>query len=103
MTNLSHADWSRIPYHLRPELQRYVEKGHIPGKFLVGVLSDRLRLTLEALDTRSILALYDILDFVDTYLPPECHGKPEKLADWEGRGGLDGLELTEQFLRRAQR
>lgn len=97
--NLSQADWSRIPYHLRHSLQAYAERGRIPGRFLTGVLADRLTLTVDAADPKSWRALPDILAFIHAYLPPESYGQPERLAHWEATGGLDGLELRANLMK----
>lgn len=102
MTPLSQADWSRIPYHLRRSLQSYAEEGRIPGRFLTGVLADRLTMTLNAADPKSWKALNDIIAFIHLYLPPECYGTPERVADWEATGGLDGATVRDHLLKAAQ-
>ena len=99
MIPLSQADWSRIPYHLRRSLQAYAEQGRVPGRFLQGVLADRLRMTIESADPKSMRALYDIMDFIHRYLPLECYGTPERVADWEATGGLDGKTIRDHLMR----
>lgn len=100
--NLEHADWSRIPYHLRNSLQAYAEHGRIPGRFLTGVLADRLTMTADAADPKSWRALPDIIAFIRMYLPPESYGQPERVANWEATGGLDGLEMRMHLVKGAR-
>ena len=103
MIPLSRADWSRVPYHLRKPLQNYVEAGQIPGRFLTGVLADRLEMAISAADPKGWRALQDILAFIHLYCPPECHGTPERVANWEATGGLDGLAVRHHLLKAAER
>lgn len=102
MTPLSQADWSRIPYHLRRSLQDFTEQGRVPGRFLTGVLADRLTLTLSSADPKSWKALPDILAFIHTHLPSESYGTPERVADWEATGGLDGVTVRTHLMKATQ-
>jgi len=103
MIPLSKADWSRVPFHLRRSLQDYVEEGHIPGRFMTGVLADRLEMTMNSSDPKGWRALNEILAFIHLYLPPESYGTPERVANWEATGGLDGVAVRRHLLKSEQR
>jgi hypothetical protein len=93
MPPLAAADWTLIPDHLRYSLRAYVERGRIPGAFLTAVLmNDGHEMVMRAWGKLTLAELRAIISFCDRHLPPECFGSPEKVADWEQFGGLDGLQ-----------
>jgi len=81
----------------------YVSEGQIPGRFLTGVLADRLEMAISAADPKGWRALQEILAFIHLYLPPESYGTPERVANWEATGGIDGQAVRQHLLKTAQR
>jgi hypothetical protein len=103
-TALADADWSVIPFHLQSSLRRYVDDGRIPGAFLTALLmNDGHEMVMRAPRNVSLPELRSIIAWCDQHLPPECFGKPERLADWEHVGGLNGLAEINDNRRAAGR
>lgn len=93
------ADWSLIPEHIRPGLQRYIETGLLPGDCLRAILANNLRDAIERADPIVHAGLGNILLFLVTYVPRECWGAPSKLTFWCGEGGLEGRAATKSHLQ----
>jgi hypothetical protein len=91
MPPLAAADWSLIPDFLRYSMRAYVERGRVPGAFLTSILANDGYEILTRAPKLSMAELSAIIQFCHRYLPPECFGSPERVADWEHYGGLAGL------------
>lgn len=93
-TSLAGADWTLIPDHLRYSLRAYAERGRVPGPFLTAILMNDGHEMVTRAPKLSLAELRAIVAFCDAYLPRECFGRPEKVADWEYFGGMQGLLQT---------
>ena len=58
---------------------------------------------MSASDAKGWRALQDILAFIRLYCPPECYGTPERVANWEATGGLDGMAVRKHLLKTEHR
>jgi hypothetical protein len=93
-TSLAGADWTLIPDHLRYSLRAYAERGRVPGPFLTAILMNDGHEMVTRAPKLTLAELRAIVAFCDAYLPRECFGRPEKVADWEYFGGMQGLLQT---------
>ena len=75
-------DYTRLPEHMREGMQRYVEHGQRPGKFLNAVLENDLMAALGYADSRNLPRLYDFGSFLYNKVPTACYGSPEKVTAW---------------------
>jgi hypothetical protein len=96
VSSFADVDWGNIPDHLRYSIRAYVERGRVPGAFLVACLANDGYEMVMRVPTPELGTLIAIVQFCHRYLPPECFGSPEKVADWEELGGLTGIAMTAQ-------
>jgi hypothetical protein len=88
---LAKADWSPIPDHLRVSLKRYVNEGRVPGDFLVGILSNDLKMAVDSSNGELFSQVPAITAFINLYLPEHCYGSDERVTFWEYMCGIQGL------------
>jgi hypothetical protein len=79
-----------VPPHLRPALERWVQRGILPGGFLSAVLCDDLGAARVRADSVSLASLPALLAWRDNHAPPECWGNALAVRTWQQRGGLRG-------------
>lgn len=84
-------DWTLIPERMRGGLERWIEKGIVPGHFLCALLSNDLRGAVSHADVVNIRLLRNYVIFLHNYAPRDCWGGDEQFEAWTDKGGLDGL------------
>jgi hypothetical protein len=75
-------DYSLIKPETIASLLRYVERGVPTGGFLRAVLENNLTNSFGRADAENCEALFHICAYVYNELPYECHGSPERVAEW---------------------
>ena len=83
-------DYTVLPEHLRKGLEEHIERGHIPGDFLVAVISNNLMAALSLADETSKAALDDILQFMWNAAPSASWGSKEFMMRWSQKEGREG-------------
>lgn len=79
-----------LPAHMRESVLDYIETGAPVGGFLTALLSNDLRGTFERADEQNRAAVFVYLSFLYNHAPSQCWGSPQRLRDWQERGGLKG-------------
>lgn len=83
-------DWTVVPAEFVDPLRRYVEFGIVPGPVLTAALSNRLAETILSRSEVEAVNIRRLAMFIAFYLPADAWGSPEKMAEWEERGGMRG-------------
>lgn len=81
-----------IPARMAPALQRWIEQGHLPGRFLCAVLCNDLREAVGLADAENLAALPAYIGYLYNEAPAACYGSLEKVAEWAGR--FNGAEVA---------
>jgi hypothetical protein len=84
-------DYSGLPEHLRHGVQAYVEHGREMGHFLTAVAEDDLFGAMFRADHTSRHRLYNIAIWFWNEPPSGCFGSKSRVADWQRKGGLQGI------------
>ena len=85
---MSQIDYSGLPEHIRDGVQRYVERGIIPGDFLQAVIKNQLKESFALADRVNIDNMFAIVGFFYNEVPFGCWGSEEKMIKWNEKGGL---------------
>lgn len=80
--------WSMVPRHLQEGIDNYVSFGIPNGSFLTALFEGRVFDAVGRADTDSFEGLNLLIAFIAKYLPEECYGSKEAVAEWIGSGGL---------------
>lgn len=81
----------KIPYHLRPGLQRYIKSGVETGGFLQACLENRRHEAYHrAIGDETVNAIPEIFEFLENRAPAACWGSPEQVEVWIKTGGQEG-------------
>jgi hypothetical protein len=83
-------NYDRLPAHMQGDARAYVERGFPQGGFLTAVLSNDLVGAFSSADSVNAWAMQDWATWLYNDAPEQCHGSPEKVQAWIGRGGLQG-------------
>lgn len=75
------------PQDIRESLQRYIERGIMPGGFLTAVLENNLLQAITRADNENLKLLPNIVSYCWNEIPSTCWGSPERVDKW-----LDDLE-----------
>jgi hypothetical protein len=85
-------DYDRMPMpHMAFGLRKYIENGLHPGSFLVALLKNDLKETIQRADSENRRLLPEWVLFVTNHLPPMIHGSPEAVNRWIDHRGIKGL------------
>lgn len=76
-----------IPERMTPALERWIERGQLPGEFLQAVLRNDLREAVGRADPENLAALPAYVGYLYNEAPAGCYGSPEKMAAWAARFG----------------
>jgi hypothetical protein len=71
-----------IPARMAPDLQRWIERGELPGDFLQAVLRNDLREAVGRADAENLIALPAYIGYLYNEADPRCYGSPEKVKAW---------------------
>lgn len=85
------VDWTFVPAHLRDPMTRYIDEGVNPGDFLQAFFSNDLSGALEHADFASRRRLFDISNFINSFVPGICHGSQNSFKEWIEAGGMQGV------------
>ena len=85
---MSQIDYEALPEHIRAGVQRYVERGIIPGDFLQAVICNNLKESFERADDINQNRMFDIVKFFYNEVPGSCWGSKERMMKWNEKGGL---------------
>lgn len=77
---------AKIPPLILDGIQQFVVSRVKTGSFLLAVLENNLASAICRADPQSLAALREIVWYVHNCIPGNCHGSPQKVADWL-RGG----------------
>jgi hypothetical protein len=86
------VDWTRVPVpYMTDGLKLYVERGILPGDFLIALLSNDLLEAFRRADDNNTPAMRSWASFLHNELPCECWGSHATVQAWHKSGGLVGL------------
>jgi len=88
-------NYDMLPEHMRGGMQRYIERGILPGSFLTAVLENNLVLAALRADSTNRHRLLDFAEFLYSEAPSICWGSRASVDRWVERGGLQGLQEAE--------
>ncbi len=77
-----------IPERMAGGIERYINKGILPGDFLIAVLENDLMNALGKADSENIKNLPAYLTYLYNEAPANCHGSPKAVKAWCKQGGL---------------
>lgn len=98
-------NYSTIPEHCRPSVQRYIETGQPVGDFLRSVFSNNLVDAVAHADPTNLASLrvYTLFLYNEApRYPIASWGSVEIYKEWVALGGLRGIQAGEDAIRRAQ-
>lgn len=75
-------DYSKLPERLRGGVQRYIEKGIIPGDFLIAIIQNNLTETFARADDDMIKVIQEIVSWFYWEPPAGCWGSITKMNKW---------------------
>lgn len=96
-------DWSPIPFHCREGLEQHFAQGRPVGDFLAAVLSNDLAGAVTRADISNLYILRDYVHFLHAHAPPASYGSRKAFLEWQGKGGLAGIERTSKSIDRINR
>lgn len=90
-------DYSKVPVdYMVGAVQRYIEKGILPGGFLTSVLcNESLSHVVARADRENQRVLAEWVVFLTNDVPGQCWGNPELVDSWCRMGGLEGMYAQE--------
>lgn len=74
-----------VPEHTMKALQAWINKGHVPGDFVLSVLRNDLQGAAMRADAFNAPRLPAIINFLNMEAPSPCWGSPEKVEEWRKR------------------
>ena len=78
-----------IPERMMKAIQRYIEHGILPGKFLKAVINNDLREALWQADDENLVNIQAFVAYFHNEAPSPCWGSPEKIKAWmKKKGGM---------------
>lgn len=77
-----------LPEHMQGAMERYIERGLMPGSFLTAVLEGDLFEAVARGDYENRQVLHHYVIFLYNYAPLGCYGSREKVKQWLISGGL---------------
>ena len=80
-----------IPSHMHGGVKRYVLNGVPPGNFLRLLLENDFMAAAGHADEENQRALWNWAVFLYNHVPGICRGSPERVVEWMGHGGAEGL------------
>lgn len=89
---IENAMQEMIPGHMHGAVRRYVDQGLPPGGFLTAVLCHDLFETFGNADETNLSYIYNWVNFVYNYLPAQCHGNEQRVAEWCSKRGMQQFE-----------
>lgn len=75
----------KVPEHILPGLDKYVEDRCQPSGFLIAVLSNNLSESFGRANEFNRVAMFDIVNYIYNCLPSNCWGSPERVQKWLNR------------------
>lgn len=75
-------NYSKIPEHMRPGLERYLEYGVIPGRFLTAILENNLVDAVAHADRVNKTSFREWASFLYNEMPAGSWGSKEKVRKW---------------------
>ena len=84
--------YDMLPMHMREGAQMYIERGICTGNFLLAVLKNDLVGAACQADDVNRECLLDWARWLWNEAPRVCWGTPQRVAEWQERGGLFGIE-----------
>ncbi len=84
-------DYSTFPGHCEGGMRRWIENAIPPGHFLTAVLENNLKEAIGRADDVNQRLLPDIVKWIYNNAPFMCWGSPEKVKEWQARGGLKAI------------
>jgi hypothetical protein len=89
-------DWSLIPSHMWDGVKLWVENGIPGGSFQQSIMEHDFYSAIFRADIANKASIVGWAELLSWHLPSECHGSPERVAEWEKMGGLQGIYETER-------
>lgn len=81
-----------IPARMMGGLERWIEKGILPGEFLQAVLENNLFAAAGRADSENMFNLPAYCAFLYNECPSNCFGSPEIVKAWQKHNGLEGMK-----------
>lgn len=72
-----------LPANLRGGVERWIEKGVMPGDFLTAVIHNDLFEAFSRADIHSRMAMFDIIVWFYNHAPRSCYGSKEEVQQWK--------------------
>ncbi len=85
-------DYSRLPQSFVSDIKRYIESGHLPGKFLQALIYNDLSNAVYLADRYGygLVRLGLLTRFFQNEAPAACWGSSEAMELWKARRGIRG-------------
>ena len=90
-------DYSELPGSLVPSMQRYIEHGVQPGRFLTAVICNNLKESFAQADDYNQELMFDIVKWMYNKAPMVCWGSPSRMRKWIQSFGRDVIETLPEF------
>ncbi len=99
---LAKISYDGLPEHMREGVQRYIELGVPPGRFLSAVICNDLKNSFALADDVNRTRLFDIVSFFYNQVPANCWSSIERMKAWQEHGGLLGWIEQERKIEEAE-
>ncbi len=79
-----------IPQRMAGAIERYINKGILPGPFLTAVLENNLKEAVGQADDENLNNLSAYCGYLYNEAPANCYGSPKLVQKWVKMGGHEG-------------
>lgn len=84
-------DQNKIPDYTRTEIDAWIHRAQLPGRFVCSVLENKLKQTYQSADENNLFAIPAIVNYLYNNAPGGCWGSVENVSAWRKQGGMQRL------------
>ena len=79
-----------IPARMMGGIERYINKGIMPGDFLSSVIENNLSNAVDHADGENLANLPAYIGYFYNNAPADCWGSVKRVKEWSAAGGSEG-------------
>lgn len=81
---------------IKDAIDRHILTGCPTGDFVKSVLENKLKEAFQYADDYNQANLFEIVNYCYNCIPSNCWGSPEKVQEWQEKGGIEGIEKEKE-------
>ena len=86
----STINYELLPEHMRESARLYIERGIMPGSFMVAILRNDFTGAALVADPLNLMRLQDYAIWLNIRCPPDAWGDMVAIKKWSDNGGING-------------